>query len=620
MTPLPLKSSADYLALFHQLNDPLTNHFLQKNSRIFFGANGVGYGRNLAGIEGFARYLWGAGPALAHLTSSEQEGILKGIIAGTDPEDEAYWGQLEDFDQRMVEMPAIALALLADDKLLWHQLPIDSQGKVVTWLRQIFQHQAPDGNWQFFKVIVAAVLQKLGQIVPERDYAKALQLIENCYLGDGWYQDSSRGRQDYYTPFAFHYYGLMYSTLCQKEPRSTIFKERAAAFAKEYLHFFAADGANVPYGRSLTYRYAVVAFWVALVYAKVPGFDLGVVKGMINRNLRYWLAKDIFNCEGLLTLGYTYPQLSMTEPYNSNVSPYWSNKIFLLLALPADHPYWLVDEKDYPAVPREKMLHHAQMLASHDHGHTQLLNAGQMAPNYHVLANEKYLKFAYSSQFGFSVPRGNQLKEEAAMDSMLGLQACDTKILISKNRQTVEAVGQFFVRNRVTDIKLTKNAIASTWPLKDHVAIRTWLTALSGWQIRCHQITLDGDYTLYETGYAVENNPDHFGTWQTTLGAVYFQGSRGLTGILDLTPTTALREAVTTNCYPNTNLMTSELTALPGLEKILGAGEHWLVTAVYAHQDTDYALKRWQQPPRVALSPNELTVTLANETLHIPLD
>ncbi|WP_436635891.1 DUF2264 domain-containing protein, partial [Latilactobacillus sakei] len=104
------------------------------------------------------------------------------------------------------------------------------------------------------------------------------------------------------------------------------------------------------------------------------------------------------------TLGYGYAQLTMTEPYNSPTSPYWANKIFLLLALPANHAYWQAEEVALPVMAETQLLAVPHLLASHDRGHTVLLNAGQPGPNYHALTNEKYFKFAYSSQFGFSIP------------------------------------------------------------------------------------------------------------------------------------------------------------------------------------------------------------------------
>jgi hypothetical protein len=616
---LKLNSKQDYFNLFNTINDPLVKHRNASGTRILYGHNGVGYGTKIAGVEGFARYLWGAGPAIELLPPAEVAQITTGMVNGTNPEHPDYWGDLKDYDQRMVEMPAIALALLHGEQLIWQRLTPLEQQAVVQWLAQIFAHKCADGNWQFFKIIVALVLQQLGQPYDEVDYEAAKANIARCYLADGWYQDSSRGRQDYYTPFAFQYYGLMYSTLVPADPLSATFKKRAAVFMQQYLHFFADDGANIPFGRSMTYRYAVVAFWAAVVYAKVEDIDLGMIKGIINRNLRWWLKKPIFDSGELLTLGYTYPQLLMTEPYNSPQSPYWSNKIFLLLALPETAAYWSVKEKSYPPVHNVELLPQANFLAVHHHGHSELLNAGQAAPNYHVLANEKYLKFAYSSQFGFSIPRGNQLKEEAVMDSMIGVQATDTTILVSKNRQNAEAVGQFFVRNRVEDIEIGTKAIASTWKLNEHMKIRTWLTSLNGWQIRVHKLVVDQAFTVYETGYAIENNPDEPGQVTSADQDNCFVGAKGFSGIVNLW-SAAPRQQAGTAGFPNTNVMTPELTFIPGLETNLAAGSHVLVTGVFANADGPHGVAMWQEKPVVTVAEKTVTLKQGATTVTVLLE
>lgn len=619
MVDLQLITKDDYLQLFKQINQPLRQHY-QGKARIFFGTTGVGYGNRIAGIEGFARMLWGAGPTLRQLDKSWQMEIRQGILVGTDPASVDYWGDLHDRDQRMVEMPAIALALLHDQHYLWQQFNLTEQNQIATWLQQIFAHSCSDGNWQFFKVLVYQVLIQLEVTVDGTDAAAALAKIEQCYQADGWYQDSARGREDYYTPFAFQYYGILYSTLVPDDPHSQVFRQRAKIFAQQFIHFFAADGANVPFGRSLTYRYAAVAFWVAMIYGNIWPEKTAEIKGIINRNLRWWFKRPIFDEAGLLTLGYGYSQLLMTEPYNSPTSPYWANKIFLLLALPADHVYWQTEEKAFPQIPTTKLLAVPHLLASHDQGHTTLLNAGQPGPNYHALTNEKYFKFAYSSQFGFSVPRENQLKEEAVMDSMLGLQTVDTTMTASRGGQNIVETGIFYSRNNVTDVTQTAEYVASTWRVNDSMHVRTWLLPLAGWQIRVHHLSLTQDSVAYETGFAVADSPDDPGQVVTTPQASYFSGPAGFTGIVDLSSIQLEQTDATIHGFPNTNLMTPEIVALPGRQTTFTAGEHWLVTGVYAHQDQAHAQAKWKQMPAVTLVQHRLQIRLAGKTKIVELD
>lgn len=613
MENLQLVTKDDYLQLFERINQPLRQHY-QGKARIFFGNTGVGYGNRIAGIEGFARMLWGAGPALSQLEPTWQDEIRDGILAGTDPTSADYWGDLHDRDQRMVEMPAIALALLYEQHYLWRQFDVQGQKQIVAWLQQIFAHQCSNGNWQFFKVLVYQVLVQLGVTVDDTDSKAAMAKIEQCYRADGWYQDSDRGREDYYTSFAFQYYGILYSVLVPEDPQSQVFRQRAKAFAQQFIHFFASNGANVPFGRSMTYRYAAVAFWVAMIYGDIWPEKIAVIKGIIERNLYWWFKQPIFDESGLLTLGYSYSQLSMTEPYNSPTSPYWANKIFLLLALPADHTYWQTVSAELPQLPDTALLAVPHLLANHDQGHTVLLNAGQPGPNYHALTNEKYFKFAYSSQFGFSIPRGNQLKEEAVMDSMIGLQTIDTTMTASRGGHNIVETGIFYTRNNVTDVSQTPNYVASTWRINDAIQVRTWLLSLAGWQIRVHRLEITQACVAYETGFAVADSPDDPGQIMTTAHASYFNGTAGFTGIVDLLQQSVNQADATIHGFPNTNLMTPEIVVLPGRKTTLTAGEHWLVTGIYAHQMSAYAQKKWTQKPVVTLRGNQLRLQLAAQT------
>lgn len=401
------------------------------------------------------------------------------------------------------------------------------------------------------------------------------------------------------------------------DPLSSVFRQRAREFAMQFIHFFAEDGANVPFGRSLTYRYAAVAFWVAVVYGDILPEQLADVKGIINRNLRWWLERPIFDSNHRLTLGYGYAQLLMTEPYNSPTSPYWSNKIFLLLALPKNHPYWEATEAQYPKVKQRQLLAAPHLLASHDKGHTVLLNAGQPGPNYHALTNEKYFKFAYSSQFGFSIPRGNQLKEELVMDSMIGVQAIDTTMMASRGGQNSIEPGMFYTRNNVSDVVQTNAYIGLTWQINPRMQIRTWLTTLNGWQIRIHKISLRQTCAIYETGFSIADSVDNPNQLTTTKASSAFTGRTGFSGITDLTPIELAQEDASIHGFPNTNLMTAEVVTLPGRQTILTAGEHWLVSGVYAHQDRQYAAEKWQEKPIIDCELNQVIIRSGNDEVVV---
>src|SRR5690606_28304342 len=123
--------------------------------------------------------------------------------------------------------------------------------------------------------------------------------------------------------FAMHYYALIYAKFASAHDaaRAQRYRERATLFARQFVDWFAADGAALPFGRSLTYRFAQGGFWGALAFADVEAFDWGVIKGLALRHLRWWLRQPIFSPDGTLSIGYAYPNLNMAEQYNSPCSP-----------------------------------------------------------------------------------------------------------------------------------------------------------------------------------------------------------------------------------------------------------------------------------------------------------
>jgi len=157
---------------------------------------------------------------------------------------------------------------------------------------------------------------------------------------------------DYYSgSFAIQTTQLIYSRGAQDfDPeRCEQYRARAREFAVTFVHYFDPQGRAIPFGRSTTYRFAMAAFWGAMAFANVdPPAPLSwdIVKGLLLRHLRWWAGqRSIFSCDGCLTIGYTYPNMFMTENYNSPGLPYWCCLTFLPLALDDHHVFWTTPEE-----------------------------------------------------------------------------------------------------------------------------------------------------------------------------------------------------------------------------------------------------------------------------------
>ena len=336
----PLSSRRDVVAYLNGMLGALDKQFPPGSSRFSLGETCAHYATDIAQMEGLSRALWGLFPLMAGGEGeSWSEKYLDAIKLGTDPQSAGYWGETSPYDQRLVEMAAYGLGLsLLGDKLL-ERFTEREVMNLHAWLSQITDAQMPDSNWNYFAIMVQLGFKRAGLPYDQRAIDRRFALMDAYYLGDGWYSDGPGRPKDYYISMAFHFYGLIYAALSGDEARADVLRERSRLFAEDFIYWSAADGASVPFGRSLTYRFAMVAFWSAVAFSGLEVFTPGIVKGIILRHLRWWQQQPITDRDGILTLGFAYPNLAMCEDYNSPGSPYWALKTWLIRALPETHPF-----------------------------------------------------------------------------------------------------------------------------------------------------------------------------------------------------------------------------------------------------------------------------------------
>jgi hypothetical protein len=604
----PLKTKEDLRIAFAQLTDPLKPYYSKGFARLHLGHSGASYSADVAGYEGFSRILWGLVPLLAGGGTSELTEIYKqGIINGTNPDHEEYWGAATDYDQRSVEMAAFgfALALIPDTCKEWlNRADLD---RLATWLRSINENKLWDCNWLFFRVLVQIGFKKAGLPYDKELIFRTLDEIERFYLSEGWYADGVKGHSDYYVPFALHYYGLLYAKLMEDEDpvRSRLYKDRAAQFAKQFIYWFAEDGAALPYGRSLSYRFSQSAFWATLIFAEVHPFPLGVMKGILLRNLRWWFRKPIFNNDDTLSIGYAYPNLVMAENYNAPGSPYWALKSFLPLALPDDHSFWHEEELPLPAMENQSVQQAPHLVICRRNttagAHVLAFNSGHLSTNEHTHTSAKYEKFVYSTFFGFSVPRAEWGLAQGAYDSMLALSEGDNL---------------YRVKRRCEEISVTEEGIYARWmPWKD-VEVRTWIIPGSPWHVRVHRVETARDMDAAEGGFALGMEADLNAAASTGMvqqqseDGLIAQFGNGISGIKLLYGSGSL-ELI----YPNANTnLIHKRTVIPTLRAALQRGTHWIATAVFGEPFDDTSLKLWSKPPKSELRSEHLIITMPGDT------
>lgn len=270
-------------------------------------------------------------------------------------------------------MAPIGFALAFIPEKIWDPLSPSSQTQLQDWLLTINERVYPNNNWHFFRVSSAPspcashsqwrARSGSRQSGSCQSWSSALTRVGRALPGQirrlvsgGWmvsfgpsssdsanvddlirYSDGPTQQRDYYVTFAIHYYSLIFAKLVSTphssasayealRRRAEVYRTRAALIAQDYIHFFdPKTGTSIPFGRSLTYRFACVSFWGALAFAEVElprGLTWGVVRGVVLRNFRWWFGREEWlNGDGTMSIGWAYTNLNMAEAYNSPGTP-----------------------------------------------------------------------------------------------------------------------------------------------------------------------------------------------------------------------------------------------------------------------------------------------------------
>lgn len=549
-------SREDYEEALLGLCKPLKKYYTEERSGIYIGKTSAHYGDKIIGLEAYSRILWGIVPYMVSGKKTPlDEEILRGLRNGINPKNREYWGKYGNGSQAFVEMAVMGLALIMVPERFWKPLSGEEKEWFSAWLNQINENEISDNNWLFFRILVNCGLKKSGTCWSEERMSADLARIEEFYLGDGWYSDGKTAQRDYYVSFGMHFYSLIYAGVMGKEDpeRAEIYKQRGEEFSQDFIWWFARSGEALPYGRSLTYRFAQAAFWSALAFSGSEAVPWGVLKGLIGRHFRYWFHQPILDCEDKLTIGYAYPNLNMAEGYNSPSSPYWAMKSFLTLALPEEHPLWQAEEAEIPSRNGIRRMPHPGMLVKEmEGGHVLVLTSGQYCVWNPVHDAEKYEKFAYSTNFGFQVPRSYRSLEQAAPDNML----------------SIYKDGLWHVRTKCESVKITEEKIISSWSPFGGVCIETELSfETEGYRCR-HTIESDGIYRVAAAGFALPFSEKEELETVEGKGIARIKGKRGRCGIMQVNGNT---DAVFVYCEPNVNLLYPR-TVLPCLQTIVRPG------------------------------------------------
>jgi hypothetical protein len=149
-------------------------------------SHGAIYDEETSQMETFSRLVWAIGPYLSQNKDKFlKEEIHASFVAGTDPTSKHYFGKLADYDQKFVEMAALATCLLLNKDTLWQKFSPQEKENIARWLLQINESKIPKNNWRFFRILVNVTMKNLGMSYSQEIINQEFSFIDSCYQGKG---------------------------------------------------------------------------------------------------------------------------------------------------------------------------------------------------------------------------------------------------------------------------------------------------------------------------------------------------------------------------------------------------------------------------------------------------
>ena len=508
---------------------------------IFLPRGSAARRKRMDGLEAFARTFLLAAFRLAGAGGTAPGDLAdryaSGLRAGVDRRGSDAWPRITDRSQPIVEAAFIALALFETRPWIWDRLKSGEQEQVIAWLSGIQGKRVWANNWVLFRVTVNAFLKSVGAPYREDEIARGLELVDSWYRRNGWYSDGAGTSFDYYVGWGIHFFTLLWRRMDgdQSDPsRAAVYGRRALQYLDKYRYFFAANGAPLYHGRSLTYRFATAApLWAGALLDSTP-LGPGETRRIASGVLRHFVERGAIR-DGLLTRGWYEEFPPMVQSYSGHGSQYWASQAFLGLLLPPEHPVWTAVEEPMPVergdfvvtlpepgfVLRGARTDGIVTVASHRSDHyplpipksaylrraavrsLEIIGAGHQIPSL-VTADPHYRKLAYSTH---AAP---DISDDLDLDSQISL---------------VGPAGNVSRRVRIYTLAVVDRFAASVfypdepdWTSRVETVSIAWGAA----EIRVHHVTSAGDCHVRDGGFAIASEEP----LETAMGDVWAMTDR----------------------------------------------------------------------------------------------
>lgn len=422
----------------------------------------------------------GGGETLGFTREEVAKWFREGLVAGTDPSSDVYWGPVTNYHQHCVEMGALVIALEIARDHLWNPLADEDKQQVLRWMRTARGCGFHRNNHLFFGVLPLSfmVSEGVGSPGDQELLLRWMDTLESMYLRDGWFIDGMNETVDIYNAYAWHFYGLWWGKLYgDMDPeRAQRWKDKAVPFLKDYVHFFAASGENIPFGRSMVYRFNASAPFGLSHYCGVEALDPGLSRNVFMKNVEFFMNQ--LPEDKPLSLGWTDEFQLMAEVYSCAGSPYWAAKAFSPLLIDPSDPFWTAPSQPLPSESDDfvRPIPAAGMVVRCIDGDIELHNSESgINPGNTRFGTYKWGKTSYRTGVGLEVASKSG---EFPRDAALTAESAD---------------GTVYGRHSTHMLKCTEDESAMVYVLGHKVAhfsvqAETHVWWNGGWQLQLHKI------------------------------------------------------------------------------------------------------------------------------------
>lgn len=335
--------------------------------------------------------------------------FINAFIRGTDPADPLYWGEPHKADQTG---SGYILGLYLAPERFWDPLTETQKKHLIAYLEKNSVNQTWDNNHHLFHLVTTRFLETHGGEDSRERHTRTLDRLLGWYRGDGWYIDGNNRGFDYYNLWGFQLYLnwiLRFDPVWAGQFGDRI-RWNASRFMETAPWLYARSGGHIPWGRSLTYRFASSGAIGWNVLNGDTTLSPGLARRLLSGDLKYFWDKGCLDEDGLMPIGYHGRNLDLAERYNSPGDPYFAMEGLCVLLLPEDHPFWTAVEEPGPADcrPGRKVVRGGNfVLSARPDGDARCYFAGQTFDRTYWQAGAKYQQDAYSADLGFCLAGGD---------------------------------------------------------------------------------------------------------------------------------------------------------------------------------------------------------------------